>query len=175
MQLFNTSSAVIQKLPLTRLYMILLLISLGVINNASASESSPSTVDQFRYIQLTKFIDKNQLSDEMISNKQRLMLPPAAIQFDAQLMAPPKAGTFSLVYDALGLWGKGKMPTVDHSAFIGAADGRVLAVYVSQTAAKQMKTLAKNQASHFYAVHIYNYAKGPRLVIIGAETGTKAR
>lgn len=125
--------------------------------------------EQFNPVQLTEFIDNNQIPLRMVEKRQRVMLPPSTIRFDATLMAPPKSGKFSLVYDALHLWGTGEMPEIDHSAFIGAKDGRVISVYVSKTAAQQVKKLPQTKTSRFYAVHIYNYAKGPRLIIVGAE------
>lgn len=157
--------------PSIRPFMLIALVLLALSSQAIASNSSDTAPvsSQFNSVVLSTFIDANQLSAKMIEKQQRLMLPPSTIKFDAMLMAPPKAGHFSLVYDALNLWGDGEMPEISHSAFLGAKDGRVIAVYVSRSAAHQLKSLPQNQLNHFYAVHIYNYTKGPRLVVIGAE------
>ncbi|MCO4759698.1 MAG: hypothetical protein KC477_16875, partial [Oceanospirillaceae bacterium] len=166
MQLFSLASLSLR--PSIVLALVLLALSSQAI--ASNSSDTAPVSSHFESVVLNEFIDANQLSAKMIEKQQRLMLPPSTIQFDATLMALPKAGHFSLVYDALNLWGDGDMPEISHSAFVGAKDGRVIAVYVSRSAAHQLKSLPQNQLSHFYAVHIYNYAKGPRLVVIGAET-----
>lgn len=166
MQLFSLASLSLRP-------SILLALALLAFSGQVFAADIPDTAavsPPFESVVLSEFIDANQLSAQMIEKQQRLMLPPSTIQFDATLMAPPKAGHFSLVYDALNLWGDGDMPEVSHSAFVGAKDGRVIAVYVSKPAAQQLKSLPQNELSHFYAVHIYNYAKGPRLVVIGAET-----
>lgn len=166
MQLFSSASLSL------RPSIILSLVLLAFFRQVFAADipDTASASPQFESVELEEFIYANQLSAQMIKKQQRLILQPSTIQFDATLMAPPKAGQFSLVYDALRLWGDGDMPEVSHSAFVGAKDGRVIAVYVSKPAAQQLKSLPQNELSHFYAVHIYNYAKGPRLVVIGAET-----
>lgn len=166
MLLFNSVSIALRPLLLIALLFLAFGIQLTWAEQAAVSEQP----EQFKTVQLSSFIDNNQISLRMVEKKQRVMLPPSTIQFDATLMAPPQSGQFSLVYDALKLWGAGEMPEIDHSAFIGTKDGRVIAVYVSKEAAQQLKTLPHTTLSRFYAVHIYNYAKGPRLIIIGAET-----
>jgi len=151
---------------------VLAVLAISVLFNiqmvfAASSEHTPK--DIFSKVELSTFVDKNQLPEQMVAKKQRLMLKPNAIQFSATLKAQPKPGQFSLVYEALALWGDGEMPEVTHSAFIGADDGHVLSVYVNQKAAEQLLTLPLNQPLNFYAIHIYNYAKGPRLIIVGAQ------
>ncbi|WP_028469516.1 hypothetical protein [Neptunomonas japonica] len=161
---------------------ILLSLSLLLALSSTAfSENLPDTDinKEFKSIKLSDYIDTNQVSAEMAAAKNRFMLQPKAIQFDALLLQPPKPGKFSLVYDALSLWqSNSPLPTVDHSAFLQTDDERVIAVYVSSVAAEQLKAIAaqnskKPQKSHIYAVHIYNYAKGPRLVVIGASPLSK--
>lgn len=159
-----------------------ILLSISVLLTLTASvfaESDPSkdiaSVEKFEAIQLGDFIDSNQIPIDMVAAKKRVMLPPSAVQFDATLLQPPQPGKFSLIYDALSLWqSDAPLPDVNHSAFLKTDDQRVLAVYVSSAAAEQLKDIAAQnvqapQKSHIYAIHIYNYAKGPRLVVIGAS------
>ncbi len=146
----------------------LLLICFSV---EAGAEKLSGTVggDRYQAIELATFIEKNHVSAKMAAKKQRAMLPPSAVQFDARLMVAPEPGTFSLVYDALGLWGDGELPEVTHSVFVGADNGRVIGAYVSRAAASQLQKLAVGSVVHFYAIHIYNYARGPRLVIVAAQ------
>jgi hypothetical protein len=143
------------------------------------SHTDVNSDNKFETIELSNFIDKNQIPIDMIAAKKRVMLPPNAVQFDSTLLQSPKPGKFSLVYDALSLWqSDAPLPTVDHSAFLQTDDERVIAVYVSSVAAEQLKLIAAQnikapQKSHIYAVHIYNYSKGPRLVVIGASPLSK--
>jgi hypothetical protein len=152
-----------------------------VNQTTSKTETSAQSIDQqYKKVVLTDFINVNQISLKMVKAKQRLMLPPSPIQFKAKLMQAPKPGKFSLVYDALQLWpSEQPLPEISHSAYLQADNKQVIAVYVSTAAAKQMQQLFSEQKSktetnapinaHIYAMHIYNYAKGPRLVVIGAQ------
>ena len=162
---------------LLSLSLLLTLSSTVIAEDASHTDSN--SVKKFETIKLDNFIDKNQIPLDMIAAKKRVMLPPSAVQFDATLLQPSMPGKFSLVYDALSLWqSDAPLPTVDHSAFLQTDDERVIAVYVSSVAAEQLKAIAAQniklpQKSHIYAIHIYNYAKGPRLVVIGASSMTQ--
>lgn len=162
------------------LFFISLILTLSSPVSADPLPDTQRHTDQpFESINLTHFIDNNQIPTDMAAAKKRVMLPPSAIQFDATLLQPPKPGEFTLVYDALSLWqSDAPMPNVDHSAFLQADDNRVIGVYVSSAAAEQLKVIASHAMnkpikSHIYAVHIYNYAKGPRLVVLGASDLTQ--
>ncbi len=160
----------------TYLLLILVLFASGyALADKSASEAKSLLSDeqvkqQYERVNLAAFIRKNHVSKQMADKKQRTMLPPALIQFKGRLMAAAKPGKFSLVYDAINLWAGGDQPAVTHSAFIGAEDGRVIGSYVTQSAAVQMKGLEVGGELIFYALHLYNYAKGPRVLIL-AVTG----
>lgn len=146
------------------LYVLLSIFLLAISYKLPATERV-----EFKQVNLVSFVNENQISQKMIEKKQRLMLKPSAIQFDAKLKARPKQGKYNLVYEALSLWGEGKMPNITHSGFIEASDGRVLSVYVSNQAEQQIRSIPLGQPTNFYAIHIYNYAKGPRLIIVGAQ------
>lgn len=154
---------------LTTVGLIAMLAICVLLNLQHAYAAEPPSSVTFSEVQLKQFIDNNQLSKKMVEKKQRLMLKPSAINFAATLKAKPKPGQFTLVYEALALWGDGDMPQITHSAFIGTEDGRVLSVYVNHKAAEQLQALPLDQPLNFYAIHIYNYAKGPRLIIVGAQ------
>lgn len=150
---------------------VFLLMPLSVI----ASEQSGQDIQQkFRQVSLVEFFNENQLSREMAEEKKRVMLPPDAVRFRARLMALPKPGQFSLVYDALNIWGGvdrgGEKPEVTHSAFIGLSSGPVLGMYLSSGAVSQLVEFSVGDELTFYAVHLYNYSGGPRLVVLGAES-----
>lgn len=151
--------------------MFSLLLAASWLNSAMAATDTQPT--PFTQVTLSQFIADNQISEAMAAKKERLMLPPSAITFKATLMASPKPGQFSLVYDALSLWpGDEPLPNVSHSAYLQADNGHVLPVYVADKAATQLAQLYDAHQTPtpctVFAVHIYNYAKGPRIVVLGA-------
>lgn len=157
-----------------RFFVISLLLPFAAMS--AATESEQDIQQKFKPVDLAAFFEQNQISKRLAAEKKRLMLPPEAIRFNAQLMSAPKRGRFSLVYDALGLWeAKGvsldEKPDVTYSAFIGSESGPVLGMYLSSAAAGQLQEYAVGDELTFYAVHLYNYSGGPRLVVLwaGAE------
>ncbi len=155
-----------------RLFLLILsFFSFAVSAAIGAAELEADLRGSYRPVHLAGFVQENQLSEEMIAKKQRLMKQPEAISFEATLVSRPKQGNYTLAYDALNLWsGNEKLPVIEHSAFVGfAAQGPVLGVYVAQGAVKILEQLELDAPAVFYAVHIYTYAKGPRLVIVAAE------
>ncbi len=156
-----------------RFLMINLLLATASV--VGATESEQDIQQKFKPVDLAVFFDQNQISEKLATEKKRVMLQPQAIRFTARLMSAPKPGKFSLVYDALGLWGaKGvsldERPKVTHSAFVGSESGPVLGMYLSSSAAGQLQEYVVGDELTFYAVHLYNYSGGPRLVVLGAES-----
>ena len=87
-------------------------------------------------------------------------------------MSKPKPGTFELVYDALSLWpseADEALPIINHSAFVGYKETPVIGAYLSDKAAEMLLQVDMAKPVTFYAIHIYNYARGPRVVIVAAE------
>lgn len=149
-----------------KLLIVFLLVLPSII--VSAEEVS----DSYKTVNLKQFYNENHIPVEMAAEKKRVMLKPTPIRFKAELASKPLPGKFSLAYEALQLWGNaGELPVIDHSAFVGFPDkGPVLGVYVTQEAAGMLKQVDMDKPVTFYAMHIYNYAKGPRLVIVAAES-----
>lgn len=154
------------------LSIFLFVFSLSVQADIAAEHASTShhASAEYQHVNLLDFYTQNQIPEDMAAKKQRVMLPPKAIQFEGWAMALAKPGKFSLVYDALSLWSTEEdLPKVTHSAFISAKGAPVLPVYVAEEAAKHIEAIGVKNMASFYAVHIYNYAKGPRLVIVAAS------
>jgi len=137
-----------------------------------AAEPLVDQRNQYASVELSAYIERNQLPKELEDEKKRLMLKPKLITFNSALVTKPKLGEFSLAYDALSFWKTDEpMPVINHSAFVGdRKNGPVIGVYVTDKAAKMLNSLELDKPAAFYALHIYNYTKGPRLVIVAAES-----
>jgi len=139
---------------------------------AAAESTLIDQRNQYVTVVLSEYVERNRVSEKMEKKQQRLMIKPKLVTFNSTLVSIPKPGEFSLAYDALSLWQSNQaMPVIDHSAFVGdRKNGPVIGVYVTQEAAKMLNSLELDKPAAFYALHIYNYAKGPRLVIVAAES-----
>jgi len=99
-------------------------------------------------------------------DQRRIMINPYKLSFAGELMATPKEGEFSLIYDSLKLWGVDPLPNVSHSSYIKTPLGKVMPVYLDELAAKRLNDEAVGMSATFYALHVYNYEHGPRLLIL---------
>lgn len=118
---------------------------------------------QYKTVELDKLISGARKEND----PRRYMIQPYGVQFTAQLQTAPKPGTFKLVYDALNFWDMKPLPEVTYSAFVRTPEGEVISVYIEKQAAQRMlEHLKPGEPTTFYALHIYNYSKGPRLLLM---------
>lgn len=105
-------------------------------------------------------------------DKRRYYLKPTLVKFEGSLKASPKSGDFPLVYESMAVWGIDPMPKVSHSAYIQTLGGVVVPVYVEASAADSIlsslksEKLALEQQASIKALHIYDYERGPRFIVM---------
>jgi hypothetical protein len=123
-----------------------------------------------KVVDLDQYIASNQVSQNIIDKKQRVMLEPELISFYGVLQAPIANSKASLVIDALAVWGISPLPDVAFSTYIRTPQGQVIAVYVENTIAEHLSAhYPVESALEFQAYRLYNYAKGPRLLLVGVK------
>lgn len=153
--------------------------------NASNSEHSNkrlgvSKVDSSwhegsKMVDLDNYIAKNQVSQNIIDKKQRVMLEPELINFHAAIQAPIQSSQAELVTDSLAVWGISPLPEVAFSTYVRSNDGQVIGVYVENAIASHLSQFYPvDSIIELQAYRLYNYAKGPRLLIVGAKPTTEA-
>ncbi len=121
-------------------------------------------------VDLDQYIANNQVSQNIIDKKQRVMLEPELINFHGVLQAPVADSKANLVTDALAVWGISPLPEVAFSTYIRSPAGQVIAVYVENTIAEHIKKHYQPEAVlAFQAYRLYNYANGPRLLLVGIK------
>lgn len=151
--------------------------------STSASESNviashiaqpPLWQDDSKSVSIDEYINQNQVSQNIIDKKQRVMLEPELIDFTANLQAKVVPSKASLVIDALSVWGISPLPEVAHSTFLRTPNGNVIGVYVEKTIAERLSSSYQlNTSISFQAYRLYNYAKGPRLLLVGVKSAQK--
>lgn len=99
-------------------------------------------------------------------DKRRVMIKPYQLSFKAELMSELKQGEYSLIYDGLQFWGIDPMPEVTHSIYVKTPGGKVIGVYVEKEAATGLAKENVGAQAELYALHVYNYEHGPRLLIV---------
>lgn len=148
-------------------------------NSDSPQEILSSKVDlnwqqDSKSVDLDAYIEKNQVSQNIMDKKQRVMLEPELIHFYGTLQSVINSTKADLVIDALAVWGISPLPEVAFSTYIRSPAGQVIAVYVENTVASHISTYYQPEAVlEFQAYRLYNYAKGPRLLLVGIKPSNK--
>ncbi|PHR84004.1 MAG: hypothetical protein COA59_08630 [Colwellia sp.] len=121
-------------------------------------------------VDLDRYIASNQVSQNISDKKQRIMLEPELIHFHGILQAPITPSKASLVTDALSVWGISPLPEVAFSTYIRTPQSQVIAVYVENVIASHISSYYQPETVlEFQAYRLYNYAKGPRLLLVGVK------
>lgn len=139
-------------------------------DSLSVSKVDLSWQQDSKAVDLDQYIASNQVSQNIIDKKQRVMLEPELINFYGVLQAPIANSNASLVTDALAVWGVSPLPEVAFSTYIRSPEGKVIAVYVENTIADHITKYYQPEAVlAFQAYRLYNYANGPRLLLVGIK------
>ncbi len=142
----------------------------NLTDNTLVSKADLSWQEGSKTVDLDSYIAKNQVSQNIIDNKQRVMLEPELIRFHSILQAPVNSAKAELVTDSLAVWGISPLPEVAFSTYIRSPQGQVIAVYVENSVASHISTYYKPETVlELQAYRLYNYAKGPRLLLVGAK------
>lgn len=126
-------------------------------------------------VDLDNYIASNQVSQNIVDKKQRVMLEPELIRFHGVLQAEIQSTQADLVTDSLAVWGISPLPEVAFSSYIRSPQGQVIGVYVENSVANHIsRHYQAENVVEFQAYRLYNYAKGPRLLIVGVKPVEKA-
>ena len=120
--------------------------------------------DDYIEVKLNKFLQDNRPHKK----GGKSIVPPKNISFFGQVMQLPKTGKFKYVYMAMELMQVVPTPEITHQMYISDKDGNVVSMYVEKNTAKifnQYINVGDNL--HFKGFHIYNYKRGPAIVIDG--------
>jgi len=126
-------------------------------------------------VDLDNYIANNQVSQNIVDKKQRVMLEPELIHFYGTLQTVIHSSKAELVVDSLAVWGISPLPEVAFSTYIRSPDGQVIAVYVENNVASYIsRNFTPEAVLEFQAYRLYNYAKGPRLLLVGVKQSDKS-
>ncbi|MCP4326524.1 MAG: hypothetical protein GY787_32780 [Alteromonadales bacterium] len=139
-------------------------------DDTQVSKADLSWQEGSKTVDLDNYIANNQVSQNIKDKKQRVMLEPELITFHGVLQAPVNSTKADLVTDSLAVWGISPLPEVAFSTYIRSPQGQVIAVYVENTIANHISSYYQPETVlALQAYRLYNYAKGPRLLLVGVK------
>lgn len=97
---------------------------------------------------------------------QKIILRPSPVSFSATLLQMPVPQRSDYLRQVLALMQSTNTPKVEQRVVLGYAPDKGMPVYIEQAAAQRLAREAKaGERRRFYALHVYNYSKGPALVV----------
>ena len=124
--------------------------------------------DAFEQVDLDLFIEDATRKSKAAGKKVITLAAP--VRFHASLKRHPEAREMSYVYTALQLGGVDPLPVVEHRMFIESKGGRIMPVYVEKEAVGWINDRLKvDQQARFLGYHLFNYEKGPAILVVGFD------
>lgn len=97
---------------------------------------------------------------------QRIIFAPTPIRFRAVLGALPVAQKADYLHSALNMMKVSNPPQVRQRIGLDYGGETLLSAYIEEEAAKRLVAAVKpGQVRTFYAWHVYNYSRGPALLV----------
>ncbi|MEM7194797.1 MAG: hypothetical protein AAF402_07605 [Pseudomonadota bacterium] len=123
----------------------------------------------YKPINLAEFVANNRPHKEGTKS----VVPPTNIRFIGKVMQIPQAREFKYVYRALAIMEVMPPPEITHQMFIADENENVISVYVEKSTAEIfIQHLKAGDAKEFTGYHLYNYKRGPAIVVDGIYDGS---
>lgn len=150
----------------------LILVALSAPSHAEeAAARSPSIIPAqtletgpaYKEINLSELVKKAQ-ADNIPG--QRIIFAPTPIKFRATLAALPVPQKADYLLGALGMMKISNPPKVSQRIGLDYGSDKPLSAYIEEGIASRLsKEVKPGQARTFYAYHVYNYSRGPALLV----------
>ncbi|KAB2921537.1 MAG: hypothetical protein F9K30_14205 [Dechloromonas sp.] len=97
---------------------------------------------------------------------QRVIFAPMPIRFRATLAALPVAQKADYLLTALSMMKVSNPPRVSQRIGLDYGGDKVLSAYIEEDVARRLaREIKPGQMRTFYAYHVYNYSRGPALLV----------
>ncbi len=94
---------------------------------------------------------------------------PVPVRFGARIKQAPAKRKVEYLYTALSFFPLDPVPEVSHRMFLDTPGGHPLPVYVEDSLVKGLKRLGEGTAVIVSGFHVYNYSKGPAILVTGYQ------
>lgn len=132
-----------------------------IVPAGSAQGTPAPAADAYRKVDLAAWVPG-------LRSPGRIILQPSGVSFVATFDAGPRPQKAEYLDTALKLMRVSAPPVVRQAVRLryGPQEGQTLVAYIEEGAAKRLASdLRPGDRRQFFAFHVYNYAKGPALVI----------
>lgn len=136
----------------------------------SSAKQANNDFGDYQFIDdMAEFVNKSKPSKKGTKEIQINKL----VVFDAEVKTLPEEQKSEYLYLAMSVAKINPVPEVDNSMFVQVAPDMVIPVYLENSVAKQIHDLYEKYGSEgfkgkkmrFAGIHIYNYSKGPAIIV----------
>lgn len=145
-------------------YVLMLSLLCGVLpaRAATAPVAAPAPGAAYQPVDLARLVETSRTPVA----GQKIILRPSPVSFSATLLQMPVAQRSEYLRQVLAMMQTATPPKVEQRVVLGYAPDKGLPVYIEQAAALRLAREARlGEQRRFYALHVYNYSKGPALVV----------
>lgn len=129
---------------------------------AAPVAARPAAAETYQPVDLAKLVEASRTAVP----GQKIILRPSPVSFSATLLQMPVAQRSDYLRQVLAMMQTNAVPKVEQRVVLSYAPDKGLPVYVEQAAAQRLAREARvGERRRFYALHVYNYSKGPALVV----------
>ena len=117
-------------------------------------------------------LDEYIIQQRPMTEGTKVILNPAHIKIAARIKRHPEKRDVEYLYSALRMMQVVPLPKVNYRMFIESDEGQIIPVYVEDAIALQVsKKIPLDTRVLLKGYHVYNYSKGPAIVIESVEAG----
>lgn len=123
--------------------------------------AAPASVGDYTAVELATWVP-------VLRTPGRVILQPKPVSFRAEYLQGPRPQKAEYLQSALKMMQISEMPSVNQAVLLryGPAESQQLVAYIESAAAQRLRQeLKPGDRRQFFGFHVYNYAKGPALVI----------
>ncbi len=143
------------------IYVVLAVFCLAV-GASGAARAEPIGGYETEPVDLDHFIN----TQRPVMDGTRTILPPRRVSFAAVLKSQPEQIKVEYLFEALSLMQVNPLPKVSFRVFVESPEGSIVPMYVEDAAAAAIQSrVATDSRADFSGYHVYNYSKGPAVVI----------
>lgn len=133
----------------------------GLPPPAEAADGAAEPTAQYRKVELPRLVE-----DARTPPGQRIILQPTPVSFVAAIHRLPERQTTDYLRKVLDMMKVAEAAEVGERIVVTYGDGQFLPLYIESAAARRLAGSAQvGERRRFYALHVYNYSKGPALVV----------
>ena len=142
---------------------VLILVLCGLMPaHAATLPAAAGAAAAYQPVDFTKLVE----SSRTPVPGQKIILRPTPVSFSATLLQMPVAQRSDYLRQVLAMMRSANTPKVEQRVVLAYAPGKGMPVYIEQAAAQRLTREARvGERRRFYALHVYNYSKGPALVV----------